>query len=247
MKPDIIVTWAKNCDFPIWRQFIRDNRTRFNEIIIGIHNSNTGTDYTDFIRDAMHSDYVHMFNAPEPRAGIDDWRDLSVNAGLLHSYNSEWVWFTEQDFYPGNGFWENVESLQNDGCEVMAVYQADRMHPCCIFVKRSALNKTRKMFGIVPDKSDHFSLFQKDLENAGVKIGKIDPETYYHYNGLSQNWYLASLGQEPNYHLPEFVDYLKKCLKVNVPIIPAFAEIATRTIAEYEAKTTPPDHSPTLG
>lgn len=237
MISDIIVTWPKNCDYPLWRQFIRDNRTRFNEIIIGLHNSNTGVDYSEFVKGAMHQDYVHIFNAPEPRAGIDDWRDLSVNAGLMHSYNADWVFFTEQDFYPRDGFWDEVQKHEDAGCEVIAAYQSDRMHPCCIFVKRTALNKTRKMFGIVPDKSDHFSLFQKDLEDAGVKIGKLNPDTYYHYNGLSQNWYLASIGQVPNYHLPEFIDYLQKCLNLTVPITPEFKQIALAVINANRAKS----------
>lgn len=231
MITDIIVTWPRNCDYPLWRQFIRDNRTRFNEIIIGLHNSNTGVDYGEFIKEAMHPDYIHLFAAPAPRPG-EDWRDLSVNAGLLHSYNAEWIWFTEQDFYPRDGFWDEVKKHEDAGCEVIAAYQLDRMHPCCIFVKRTALNKTRKMFGVVPDKSDHFSLFQKDIEAAGVKIGKLNPDTYYHYNGLSQNWYLATIGNTPNYHLLEFIDYLQKCLKVSVPIDPKYAEIAHAVISK---------------
>lgn len=236
MISDIVVTWPRNCDYPLWRQFVRDNRTRFNEIIIAFMDPHSQFDYGDFVKQSMHQDYVHFLDAPTPRAGVDDWRDLAVNASLLHSYNAEWVFFTEQDFYPNDGFWGEIQRLENDGCDVIAAYQGERMHPCCIFVKRSALNATRKMFGIVPDKTDHFYLFQKDLENAGVKIGKLPPELYYHYNGLSHNLRLISEGGDPNYQVDDFVDWLKKSIAVTVPKNPFFEQLAGAVINRYEQK-----------
>ena len=235
MIPDIVVTWPLNCDYPLWRQFIRDNRSYFNEIIIGFHNTHTKDNYSQFVENAMRYDYIHTFNVREPMPG-EDWRNLSVNAGLLHSYNADWIWFTEQDFYPKDTFWNEVTEHETNNCDVIAAYDRDRMHPCCIFVKRSILEKTQKQFGILVDKADHFYQFQKDIENMGCKIGKINPDTYYHYNGLSQNWYLASIGEKPNYHLPEFIDYLTQCLRVMVPLHEDFVRIATDTIAGYNAE-----------
>lgn len=236
MISDIIVTWPKNCDYPLWRQFLRDNRARFNEIIVAFMNPNSGYDYSDFVRQTMHQDYVHFLEAPVPRHGIDDWRDLAVNASLLHSYNAPWVWFTEQDFYPKEGFWDEVKKHEDEGCDVIAVYQAERMHPCCIFIKREALNKTSKNFGIVPGVSDHFSIFQKELENAGVKVGKIAENTYHHYNGLSHNWRLASEGGEPNYQVDDFIDWVQQSTKVTVEKHPNFMEVASAVIIKEEAK-----------
>lgn len=232
MKSDIIVTWPKNCDYPLWRQFIRDNRPRFNEIIVAFMEPNSGHNYTEFIKQSMHQDYVHFLDAPLPK-GNEDWRNLAVNASLLHSYNADWIWFTEQDFYPRDGFWDDVGRLENEGCEIIAAYQGNRMHPCCIFSKRTALERTEKNFGIVPDAADHFYLFQKDIEGAGVRVGKINPMTYRHYNGLSHNWRLISEGGSPNYETAEFVDWLRQSVAVRVPQSPFFTEIANAEIIKY--------------
>lgn len=251
IKPDVIVTWPKNCDYPLWRQFIRDNRSRFNKVIIAFMEPNSGYDFKPFIQEAMWQDNIKFLDAPIPRAGIDDWRDLAVNASLLQS-QSDWIWFTEQDFYPCFGFWEHeIQWSENNKCDVIAAYQSTRMHPCCMFVKRMALDKTHKNFGIVPDKTDHFYLIQKDLEDNGAKIGKIDPKRYHHYNGLSHNWRLVSEGGEANYQTDDFVDWLKQSLTVNVPQCPEFERIANAEITRYEAATIPadtyPDHFPTAG
>jgi hypothetical protein len=246
MMINVIVSWPRNCDYPLWRQFIRDNRTRFNEIIIAFTETNQGENYRQFVRDAMADDNVLFLEAPQPNPERgEDWRNLAVNKMLEHSYIADWVWFTEQDFYPKEGFWEEVGRLEKEGCEVIAVYQSERMHPCCIFINRNALNKTRKNFGIIKDKADHFSMIQKDLENAGVKIGKIDPKTYIHYNGLSQNMVLLGLSEAPNYQPEAFKDWLQGCLSVNVPLDNRFIELTRGKYAGIEPNTTPP-HSPAL-
>lgn len=170
---------------------------------------------------------------------------------LLHSYNAPWIWFTEQDFYPGEGFWDEVQRLENEGCEVIAVYQADRMHPCCIFIKREALDKTKKDFGIIKDTADHFCKIQRQLESSGVKIGKIDPKTYTHLNGLSSNMCLAGLGEAPNYEPHAYFSWLEQCLSVTVPMDGRFAEFTGGKSAGKEPNstplpyqnTTPPPHS----
>lgn len=222
---DTIVAWPKNCDYPLWRDFVRKERKRMNEVIVSFTETNTGEDYRDFVRQAMFPDYVHFVEATQPGDG-EDWRNLAIHDALLHSYNAPWLWFTEQDFYPQCGFWQKVEELEAQGNDVIAVYQQKRMHPCCIFIKREALEKTRKNFGIVPDISDHFSIIQKDLENAGVKIAKIPEDTYFHYNGLSHNWRLLSEGLLPNYEMDKFMEYLDKCLKVKVELSEVWAEKA---------------------
>lgn len=227
MVTDILVAWPRNCDYPKWRQFIRDNRTRFNEVLVAFTESNQGEDYRDFIKQAMFQDYVHFGDAPLPR-GNEDWRNLAINAMLLQSYNAPWVWFTEQDFYPLPGFWDEVQRLENEGCDVMAAYQGNRMHPCCIFTTHNALYRTRRNFGIVPDKSDHFSLFQDDIEGNDLKIGVINPATYYHHNGLSHNLTLLANGQIPNYEPVKFNEWLKECLGVSVPLDQRFIDLASK-------------------
>lgn len=226
MVTDLLLSWPRNCDYPKWRQFLRDNRQRFNEVLIAFTETNQGYDYRDFVRASLFQDYVQTINAPEPKAG-EDWRNLAVNALLLHSYNAPWVWFTEQDFYPLEGFWEEVQTHENEGCDVIAAYQGGRMHPCCIFVNRNAINKTRKNFGIVPNKYDHFYLFQEDLEGNDLKIGTINPDTYLHYNGLSHNMTLLAKGEQPNYEPKAFAKWLNDSLKSTVPLDNRFIELAT--------------------
>ena len=225
MISDILVTWPRNCDYPKWRQFIRDNRQRFNEILVAFMNPNAGDDYRDFIKGAMFTDYVHFGDAPVP-INNQDWRDLAINSMLLHSYNAPWIWFTEQDFYPLAGFWDDVERLENEGYEAIAAFQGNRMHPSCIFMTREVLNQTKKDFGIIRDKADHFSKIQNDIEAAKIKIGKINPATYYHYNGLSQNMTLLSRDEKPNYEVPKFVEWLNECLRVTVPLDKRFIGLA---------------------
>jgi hypothetical protein len=144
----------------------------------------------------------------------------------MHSYNAPWVYFTEQDFYPGQGFWDEVAWHEQQGCDVISVYQGNRMHPCCIFTKRDALNRTRKQFGIVPNTYDHFFMFQEDIEGNDLKNGIINPKTYHHFNGLSHNWRLVTEGQQPNYEPAEFKQWVEWSLHAHIPLDERWVKIA---------------------
>ena len=226
MKPDVIISWPRNADYPLWRQMIRDNRGRFNEIIIIFTETNQGLDYRKFVRGAMFQDHVLFVESPPITAG-EDWRNVAVNAGLLHSLHSEWLWFTEQDFFPGQYFWPPVESHRNS-YDVMATYDGPRMHPCCIFVKRSVLQATKKQFGAHPPEHDHFGQLQKDLEsNLDLRILALRGHTYIHMAGLSHNFRLVTDGELPNHQPEQFNKYLADSLRVSVPKDPRFEEIAS--------------------
>lgn len=230
---DVVAVWPRNNDYPLWREFIRDNRTKFNEILITFMETNQGYDYRSDVINHMFPDYAHFISAQQVHA-TEDWRNVAINAALLHSYNAPWIWFTEQDFFPTAGFWEDVKKLEDDGCGVIAVYQGARMHPCCIFMRRDVLNRTCKNFSIVPDKSDHFSLIQRDIEQMhDIKQGKINPDTYKHLNGLSHNWSLLANGQEPNHNVDEFFDYLLACMSVDVPLSPEWTTTADAGIKRH--------------
>lgn len=216
MKPDIIVCWPRSCDYPLWRQFIRDNRDRFQSVIVVFTETYYGDDYRGFIRHSMEDDNC-IFIDPVPVTGDQDWRNVSVNLGLNFSL-SEWVWFTEQDFLPtSNQFWINIDNLSK-GFDVFG-YDADgRLHPCCLFIKKGELERTSMDFGVVKDRLDHFGRIQEDLQDRKVNIGHIDPNYCHHMNGLSQNYNLLYKGQVPNFRPEEFKQYLADCLKVRVPI-----------------------------
>ena len=231
-RPDIIVTWPRNNDYPVWREFIRDNRHRFNEIIIVFMNPNQGPDYSEFIREAMQTDYIHFVDSPPIRGG-EDWRNVAVNAALLHSYNAPWVWFTEQDFYIlDDKFWFEVYT-KCQTYDVIGITQGARLHPACMFMRREALDNTKKNFGIVEGQSDHFGQIQKDIESQKMRRCYFSDPTgigYKHFNGLSQNWTLLANGGEPNYEPEDFYKYLEACLNASVPLDPRWVEIAQKGI-----------------
>lgn len=236
IHPDIIVSWPRNADYPLWRQFIRDERQRFNEIIIVFTETNQGHDYREFVTQAMMRDYVHFVQSPPIQYGLEDWRNIAIHAGLLHSYNAEWIWFTEQDFYPvDKTFWEDVEQAERDGFEVIGVLDSERLHPCCMFIKRSVLEKTGKNFGIVKDTLDHFGLIQKSIKEQGIKTGIISTDKYVHMAGLSHNMYLLGLGEAPNHQKEDFLRWLKSSLCVKVPIDSRFRELAEAGLAKFGA------------
>lgn len=222
IKPDCIVAWPRNCDYPLWRQFIRDNRERFNLVIVVFTETHQGEDYRDFVRDAMAKDWVQFVDIQQTPAGAD-WRNVAVNAALLHSYNAEWVWFTEQDFfiYDVDAFFKVADEVASNGAEWIGVYDGPRLHPCCIMIKRPLLNRLDKNFGALPPKYDHFGYIQTQLEQS-PKLGASFNEGWHHMAGLSHNMRLVVEGGYPNYKPEEFDRYIEKCLNVTVPIDPRF-------------------------
>ena len=211
--PDVILCHPSHIDYPLWRKFIHDNRDKFNKVIVIFTrmNANTG-DYAKFVNDKMFKDNVACIDNDEVRAD-QDWRDVAVNKALKYG-DSQWVWLTEQDFFPLEGFWEEVEKGMAIA-DIFCVQIGMRLHPCCIFAKRNIIDKTSRYFGVVKDKLDHFGKFQEELNNWQPPLTEygINPKTYYHMNGLSQNIYMLQKGEIPNFRPKEFQDYCKKCLK----------------------------------
>jgi len=233
IKPDVILTWPKNCDYPIWRQFIHEERHRFNEIILVFMETNQGYDYREFVRGATFKDHILCVDSPmiPPDA---DWRNIAVNFGLQQSLHSEWLWFTEQDFFPMSGFFDLLYLYMEGDALAVGVHDGPRLHPCSLFIKRQVLNSTSKNFGIVPGKIDHFGLIQLDIEkierDTGRKIAIMPQERYKHMAGLSHNYSLMERGEAPNYKPDEFKNYLRNCFKVKVPLSKRFIEVFGKTV-----------------
>jgi len=237
IKPDVIVCWPRNADYPLWRLFIKDNRHRFNEVIIAFTETHEGPNFMSFVKEAMIDDRCIFIDPPQIRWGEEDWRNVCLNNALLYSYTSDWIWFTEQDFFIKDvNFWTDFENAIEHKMEVVGVLDGERLHPCSLFMSKEALNKTRKNFGIVPDKSDHFSLIQKDVFNLGLPTAIISNDRYYHMAGLSHNMYLSRLHKAPNHERKIFVSWLKDSLKANVPLHPEFVDFAKETIKLYDGK-----------
>lgn len=214
MNTDLIEVWPKHLDYPLHRQWLKENRHRFKKVIIVFNDMNVPRlDYRGFVQDSLIKQDV-VFLDCLPADSETDWRSKAVNMALTVS-DSEWVFFTEQDFTPLEGFWDVVDQASKI-TSVIWVEVGGRPHPCCIFIKRDIIEQTSKNFGVVRDISDHFSVFTKEIRDKFpvITIGG----GWHHMNGLSQNLRMLQLGEEPNYNPPEFKQYVKDCLKEEMPV-----------------------------
>lgn len=224
LRPDVIVAWPENCDYPLWRFQLQKYRARFDNVVIVFTKAHSNHDYKSFVRDAMFRDHIIFIDSPDLASG-EDWRDVATRAALLHSYNAPWIWFTEQDFLFESEYWEELEKL-SVSCDAIGVKVGSRIHPCSLLMKRETLNQTRKFFGIVPGKWDHFGLIQEDLERLAAQHPELtfyyhtdSPENarlFKHFNGYSHNFRLISEGLAPNYKPEEFFDSLRKALNADI-------------------------------
>lgn len=229
MKPDAIVAWPVHADYPLWRQFIHDERSRFEQVIVAM-TEHPGYNYVDFVRTAMCPDDITFISTHA--YGDRDWRDLAVNAALDVS-TAEWVWFTEQDFLIRDEywFWSTVERwspiVDAVGIEEPGGRKA---HPACLFVRREAIEATDRYFGTVP--MDHFGSFTDQLGT----IHYIPPSTYEHLQGLSHNHWLVDSGEEAGrFKMDRFARYLEDCLRVDVPLDSDWAERSHRYLRAQAA------------
>lgn len=240
MKPDVIVSWPRNCDFPLWRQFIRDNRARFGRVLV-VFTEHDGADYRPFIRENFPE--AECFDSPV--RGERDWRDVAVNAALDRS-DAEWVWFTEQDFliHSPERFWSYVEEriAWDDIWQTHVIgwrETAERLHPSCLFVRRSAIERGRRYFG--PDPVDHFWSFGRQLSNILDFEAKLERgRDFEHLQGLSQNhWLLETegLGAPGIFHRERFLRYLEDCLAVTVPLEPSWRRLALGAVTIHAGES----------
>lgn len=209
---DVIVCWPDSMDFPLWRDFIVEHLRYFSKVYIVFTETNLGIDYTDFVTKALaeHEQIVCMKSRKLEKN--EDWRNIAVNQALEQS-EAKWVWFAEQDlFVLSPSFWTTIKGYLQRYDVVGYKDGATRMHPCNLWVKRKYINKTRRDFGIVPDKLDHFAKFYNDLRHSGATMKKLDYDPaegiFYHMNGLSSNLSLIQRGEQPNYKDDEFRAYV---------------------------------------
>lgn len=231
IKPTAIVTWPKNCDYPLWRVFIRKNRWRFNDVIIVFTETHDELDFSQFVKDAMRDDSCKMLTSPNIKH-YQDWRNVAINHAL-NWVSNDWIWFTEQDFIiHDDEYWHHIYKAAEDGKKVIGYFQEARLHPCSIFMHQGVLSQTRSDFSIVVDKADHFSLIQEDLYNNNIEVIGLNA-CAKHLNGFSHNFRLISDGQTPNYRPYEFKKYLKDSLTQElVELDQRFVDIVKRFMSD---------------
>lgn len=245
--PDIIISWPDNADYPLWRKFLVENRKSFNEVIIVFTRSNRKENYIDFVK-TMLTPHHCQFVVPPVTGANQDWRDVAVKQALIHSYNAEWIWFTEQDFIipDWTRFGSMVDTAEAMGNDVVALYDGPRMHPACIFIKRKILARTSRQFGIIPDRADHFYILQRDLETLGANIYPIHSNTNrrtddqalcFHMAGATHNMNLVSDGKSPCFERARFNKWISEALADPIEKHPQWVLEFTAYINSDRAKT----------
>lgn len=192
MNIDILVQYCVYNDYPIWRRMIKDYRSLFNKVILYPSRHHGYIDLEDFSKRVFPETWA---DPVEIDYGVEDWRQAEVTP-LLDYSDSEWVWFTEQDFFVDDWdkFYADIEEAMKTN-DMIGWWQESQkfMHPCCLFIKRELLNKTDKDFSAHPEtkNSDHFAMITRDAERLGAKILKLQDigytnwENAYHLAGLT--------------------------------------------------------------
>lgn len=199
MNADRILQWCVYADYPIFRSHAAKYRDRVNKIILYPSKQHGVLDLEAFAKKVFPETWV----APVPiEYGVEDWRQAETIPLLAHS-NSEWLWFTEQDFFCKNWdkFYEDVERAMkySDMVGWWNETHFPYMHPSCLFIKREMLEKTNKDFRAHPEifGSDHFAMISKDVMDLGGKITSLQSLGYedwkdaFHLGGLTyvyQDW-----------------------------------------------------------
>ena len=213
--PDLIVCWPRDCDYPLWRAFLRDNRWRFARVVTVFTDGKNG-DLSGWLRGQLDATCLDS-----PDRTDRDWRDVAVNHALDHS-TAEWVWFTEQDFTitDPDAFWPQMDRTRG-------WLEGDRWHPSSLLVRRADIERTSRYFGTPP--VDHFWQFGRELERI-TDIAHLDGG-WAHQQGVSNNHHLIDAGIDAGvFQRDAFRAYLRASLDAPVELHPDWAARARREI-----------------
>jgi hypothetical protein len=240
---DVITIHPRSIDYPLWRKQLEYFNAYFKKIIVTFTGKNFYGDYSSFVREAIELHNIYFVEGRDTN-GEEDWRNVAVNQALEVS-NSDWILFLEQDFFwKNNSFWEKILEAQKV-YSVISFWEANRLHPAFLLVKRELLDKTRKDFGIIPDKLDHFGKFSQDIVaqigNEGIgeleKLGLEFKKDWYHLQGLTHNYNLCRDGNLATiFKRDEFLTYnykAKRYYKQNFQFFSFMNEIENM-LGEYQ-------------
>lgn len=225
---DLIVVWPTNCDYPLWRHQLKNIRHYFNKVVIAFTGSPQSVDYKEFVIEQLSNlelDIVYANDVPSE----SDWRDYATRLALAQS-NSQWVFFTEQDFYFDETLLLEVDK-NIDKYKAIGIKEGERIHPACLFIERQYLNTFSIDFGIVPNKHDHFYKITKQINKQNIYI--LPTSFYSHMNGLSHNLHLMQNDLKVTYKPDDFASWLGLCLDCGVRIHPIFKKFANSYLAPY--------------
>lgn len=233
--PDLLITWIKHADYPVFRAFLQRNRGYFGKVIIYFSEHNRFPYFDHFIQDALKDDRCIFLDTVETDWGREDWRNKSTNEMLKYS-SSEWVCSIEQDFFTRDFpmvYHAIAKAAQTADLVGWQNEAGKYIHPSCWFIKRDVLEKTRKDFA-AHDQYDHFGWITYDVEQMNGKIARLqdlgltDFKDFFHLGGVNQN-YLEGLKEGYVFHRPEiFYVYNYFCRRQPVPMDERFVKISHR-------------------
>ena len=179
MKPDLIITQIKHCDYPIFRGFLMSHRDWFEKVIVYFSEHNRFPYFDHFIQDSLKNLDITWADPVFINWGVEDWRNVSTNELLKYS-EAEWVCSIEQDWFARdwNKLWEAVQEASKTA-DYMGWWQENNkyIHPSFWFAKRELLDKTRKDFSAKPP-HDHFGLIYEDVKKLGGRVKTLQEMEY---------------------------------------------------------------------
>lgn len=222
MNVDILTVHPRNHDYPVWRSMLERFAPYYNRAIVAF--TGTGSpDFSSFIQDAVIKNKTIFVNSRHP-AGDEDWRNVAVHAALGQS-SAEWVWFLEQDFFfKSKSFIEKLFQATYS-YDAIGFWEANRLHPACLLIKRSLIDKTNKYFGTIAGKLDHFGSFSQDIvaQLGKDSIGELhnldllSQRDWFHMQGLTHNFNLCRMNDTDKiYKRDEFLTYVRYAPKIAI-------------------------------
>ena len=193
MNIDKILQYCVYADYPVWRAHLNKYRNTVNKIILYPSRHHGIVDLEEFSKRVILETWVDPLQIDY---GKEDWRQAETVPSLKYS-DSEWLWFSEQDFFIKNWdiFYEDIDKLtkKSDMFGWWNETHFPYIHPCCLFIKRELFEKTTKDFRAhseIPG-CDHFAILTRDAERLGAKIVKLQDLGYeewvncFHLGGLT--------------------------------------------------------------
>lgn len=243
MKPDLLITWIKHCDYPIFRATLRKYRSFFRRVIIYFSEHNRFPYYDHFLHDAMWNEEVLFLDPTFTNWSSEDWRNHATNEMLKHS-DSEWVCSIEQDWFCKD--WNNLLTItqeamsKSDMTGWMNPTAQAYIHPAYWFIKRELLEKIGKDFRPHPEinGSDHFAMITYKAKELGVDIlpiqemrikadlSTLEETDAFHLGGVNQNYLDFEQRFNSNVINKEEMFYVYNYWSMQAPIVqsPLFME-----------------------
>lgn len=223
-KADILVTWPRNMDYPLFRLWLEKNKQFYNKVVVswtGVAEDGIDQDVESLL------DFAIFVDGERNDQYADDWRNAATNSGLDMS-TSEWVWFLEPDFFMDTDMpYCLADTMLTNNC--IGFYEANRLHPACLLIKRDLIEKTSRNFSVDHSRQlDHFGIFTEELERLcePTLLGSL-MVGYYHMQGLTHNYSLERQGMDIGYKPDEFYFYNKRAITLQPRQSEGFLKLMT--------------------